>query len=226
MTHKTATAAQAATRLLQALDTPDELNCDEAQALLPPFVENERADVDVDAAAEYAPLLRHLDHCASCIELYTTLVEDLEALAGAGEMSPLPPLTPPSFFSPVRQGETVVLRVLRGMTRRFELAMTIPKLAPSIVTLSGGQHASLFNDRLTELDGAPLVSISLLADAGVADVVVAVREPAAPTRWQVRLANGDDIRIATTDAQGIVRFSGLELRSLQDVTVSCVEIRD
>jgi hypothetical protein len=60
----------------------------------------------------------------------------------------------------------------------------------------------------------------------VADVIVAVREAAAPTRWQVQLINGDDVRIAATDAQGIARFAGLAVQSLQDVTVSCVEIRD
>lgn len=226
MTIKTATAAQAAARLLQAIDAPDDLSCDEAQALLPAFVEDERAGVDVDAAPEYAALLQHLDRCAECMELYSTLAEDLEALASEEEPQPLPPLTPPSFFSPVRQSETVVVRILRGITRRFELALAIPKLVSSVATLSGGQRTNLFSDTLTELDGAPLVSISLLAENGVADVIVAVREAAAPTRWQVQLINGDDVRTAATDAQGIARFAGLAAQSLQDVTVSCVEIRD
>jgi predicted anti-sigma-YlaC factor YlaD len=226
MTNKTATAAQAAARLLQALDTPDDLTCDEAQTLLPAFVEGERAGLDVDAAPDYAALLRHLDHCAECMELYTTLAQDLEALAGEEEPQPLPPLTPPSFFSPMRQSETVVVRILRGMTRRFELALAIPKLVPSVATLSGGQRTKLFSDTLTELDGAPVVSISMLAENGVADVMVAVREVTAPTRWQVQLINGDDVQTATTDTQGIARFGGLAVQSLQDVTVSCVEIRD
>jgi hypothetical protein len=226
MTNNTATTAQAATRLLQVLDAPDELSCDEAQALLPTFVEDERAGVDIDAAPEYAALLRHLDRCADCVELYTTLAEDLDALADEGDMSPLPPLTPPPFFSPVRQSDTVVVRMLRGMTRRFELALAIPRLVPAVATLSGGQRANLFSDTLTELDGAPLVSISLLAEDGVADVIVAVREAAAQTRWQVQLINGDDIRTATTNAQGIAQFGGLAVNSLRDLTVSCVELED
>src|SRR5262249_17868841 len=156
----------------------DDLTCEEAQAQLPALVEAERAGVDVDAMREYAALLRHLDRCADCMELYTELAEDLESLVGEAEPRPQAQLKPPAFFTPARQTENVVLRVLRGVQRRFEFTLPAPRLAPQIATLSGGQQKVLFGDTLTEVPGAPFASLSLSGESGSAELLVAVREAA------------------------------------------------
>src|SRR5689334_5993795 len=72
-----------AARLLKALEAQDDLSCEEARTGLSALVEAEAAGVDVDAAPEFAALLRHIDHCEGCTELYAQLAADLEALAGA-----------------------------------------------------------------------------------------------------------------------------------------------
>lgn len=219
------TEEQAAARLLKALEAQDDLSCDEARTRLSALVEAEAAGVDVDAAPEFAALLRHIDHCEGCTELYAQLAADLEALGGAaGERLEAP--APPAFFAPARQSDSVVLRVLGGLRRRFELKLALPRLAPSLPTLGSGKRADLFTDTLAEVSGAPLVAVSLVANAGVADVLVAVREASAQTRWQVQLIAGDRVQTATTDEQGIARFGGLAIATVQDVTVSCVEIGD
>jgi hypothetical protein len=217
------TEQQAAARLLGALQEQDTLSCEEAQALLPSFVEAEAAGEDVDAASEYAALLRHLDICDDCAAMYEQLAEELEALTSAPEALPQTTLTPPSFFTTARQSENVIVRVLQGLRRQFELDLALPRLAPQLPTLGGGQSASLFTDTLSEVSGSPLVSISLTPSEGGADVLVAIREPAAQTRWQVQLIVGDHVQTATTNAQGMARFSGVPVTDVQQVRLMCVE---
>jgi len=222
MTHNPE-ADQPSARLRQALAAPDELDCAAAREQIPALVDAERAGQDVDAAPTFAALLRHLDHCASCLALYAELAEDLDALVGEAET--LPPIqpSPPSFFTPVRQREGLVLRVLGGQRRRFELILAPPRLAPAIATLSGGQRASLFQDSLVEVAGAPLVAVTLSVGEGTAELLVAIREATAGARWQVRLAVGDDLRSAVADERGIARFGGLPA-PLPEITLTFAEL--
>jgi predicted anti-sigma-YlaC factor YlaD len=215
----------AAARLLQALDATDDLDCEAAEAQIPALVDAERAGEDVDRDPAYATLLHHLDRCESCMESYVQLAEAMEALTGETEMQPQVALTPPSFFQPARQSESVTLRVLRGIVRRFELTLAPPRLAPAIATLSGGQRANLFADRLPEVAGDPLVAVTLEAGSQQSiDVSVAIREAAPGKSWQVQLVAGDTQRTATTDAGGVARFAGLAHTSLQEITLLCSEL--
>jgi hypothetical protein len=224
MTRESATGQRAAARLLQALDAPDDMNCEQARVQLPAFVEAEYIGQDVDTLPEYAALLQHLDRCPDCIALYTELAEDLEALVGEDDVLPAAHPSPPSFFGPARQSERVVLRVLRGIARRFELSLAAPQLAPAIATLGDGQRATLFSDSVAEVPGAPLVAVSLSGEAASAELVVAISDPAVATRWQVQVIAGDIAHTATTDEHGIARFSGLEVADVPDLIVGFSEI--
>jgi hypothetical protein len=73
---------QAAKRLLSALDAPDELSCATARDLILVLVGAEYTGIDVDSDLQFAALLRHLDDCKECIELYASFTEDLELLMG------------------------------------------------------------------------------------------------------------------------------------------------
>jgi predicted anti-sigma-YlaC factor YlaD len=214
---------QAAARLLQALERLDDLACEESRELLPAFVEAELAGEDVDAAPAYAALLRHLDHCEECTSLYAGLAEDLTALADSTAALPDERPAAPPFFAATRQSEQVMLRVVRGLVRRFELALQVPRLSPARATL-GGPTATLFADTLPELNGSPIVSVSLNAEGDSAELLVAIREADAATHWQVQVAVEGSVRTATTDERGIAQFKDLPLASLRQLTLSCVEL--
>ena len=223
MTPQTPDGQQAASRLLEALERQDELACEQAQELLPAFVEAELAGADVDAAPEYAALLRHLDHCEECTSLYAALAEDLTALAGATETLPAARPAAPAFFAAARQSEQVMLRVIGGLVRRFELALQVPRLTPTGATL-GGSSTTLFADTLPELSGSPIVSILLKPVGDSAELLVAIREAAAATRWQVQAGIEGALRTATTDDRGIAQFKNLPLSNLRSLTLTCVEL--
>jgi predicted anti-sigma-YlaC factor YlaD len=215
-----------AAQLRQALEQTDDLACEQAHELIPALVDAELAGEDVDAAPEYAALLRHLDNCEACATLYAGLSEDLAALADT--TAPLPADRPAarSFFAPVRQSESVILRVFGGLSRRFELALRPPQLASGAPTLGGGPQITLFADALPEVEGSPLVSVSLSVDGGLAELLVAIREANAATRWQVQVAAETVAHTATTDERGVARFTGLPIASLWQVTLSCSVISD
>ena len=215
MTAQPPNSNEAAARLLRALDTPDDLDCEQARALLPDLVDAEAAGVDVDTLPQYAALLRHLDTCADCMALYTELAADLEQMLGDAEpAAPLP--APPGLLAPARQAGGLVLRVLGRLRRAFELEL--PVMLPQPGTLSS---ASLFADTLPEVSGAPLFTLSLALGAGaVPDLIVSVGEAGA-ARWEVRVAAGAETRAATTDEQGIARFAGLALADGQLLRVTC-----
>lgn len=210
MNRKPLTGSQAAAALHQALTEPDPLTCEQAEELLPSFVDDERSGVDVDASPVYAALLQHFDQCADCLERYTMLVEDLEALTGAAET--LPQLSPTtSGLTVVRETEDVVLRVLQGFKRRFTLSLPLPSLRPALPVLGG---ETLFSSILEELAGDLFVSVSLDSQASPPLLVVAVREAAA-IRWQVQLHLDDQAYVAATDDRGIARLSGFTLEQLE-----------
>jgi hypothetical protein len=223
MTPQTPDAPQAANRLLQAIERQGDLTCEEARELLPAFVEAELAGEDVDTRPEYAALLRHLDHCEECTSLYAGLSEDLMALAGpTAELPEERPAVPP-FFAATRRSEQVMLRVVRGLVRRFELALQVPQLSSARATL-GGPPTTLFADTLPELNGSPIVSVSLNAEGDSAELLVAIREADATTRWQVQTTVEGIVRTATTDERGIAQFKDLALSNVQELILNCVEL--
>lgn len=219
MTHQPSKPNTAAERLLGAIDAadaPDPIDCEQAQARLPELVEAEAAGADVDEIPEYAELLRHLDTCAECMALYTRLAADVAALL-SDDAAPAPLPAPPAFFRPARHSEGVLLRVLGGLRRVFELELRVA--LPALGTLSS---APLFADTLPEVPGAPLLAVSL-APSGPGqppDLLVAVREAGA-ARWQVQLAAGATSRSATTDERGVARFAGVELKQGEQLQLTC-----
>ncbi|MBK9941827.1 MAG: hypothetical protein IPP13_09455 [Kouleothrix sp.] len=224
MNHESADRRGAAMRLLQALDPSDDLGCDHARELLPAFVEAEAAGVDVDGEPAYAAVLQHLDRCADCMAAYAQLAEDLAAMLDADDAAARVPLTPPSFFVPVRHSAQVLLRLLGGLGRAFQLDLQVRLPLPG--SLSGGEHVTVFSDTLPEIAGAPVVAVSLaLAAAGApAELIVAVRELDAPTHWEVQLTVGGTLRAARTDDRGIARFELADLQAIDTLQISCREI--
>jgi predicted anti-sigma-YlaC factor YlaD len=212
---------QPAARLLQALRQTDGLACEQAHELLPAFVDAELAGENVDATPAYVALLRHLDHCEACATLYADMADDLAALADPSVPLPADRPKAPPFFAPARQSENVVLHVLGGMSRRFKLWLRVPQLSAGAATLGGGTALPLFMGELPEVEGSPLVSVSLSIDGGLAELRVAIREADAATPWQVQITTGTSPQTATTDAQGIARFAGLPSNALSQITLNC-----
>jgi hypothetical protein len=207
MTPKPTDSRAAAGRLLDALGVPDDLTHAEVQEHLQALVEAELAGIDVDAAPEYAQMLRHLDYC-----------EDPASALPADRPSA------PSFFPPARQDEYVVLRIFGDVLRRFELALRAPQLLPSVATLGSGSGATLFTDTLSEINGSPLVSVALRAEGDLAELQVAIREAHATPRWQIQVAAGAIVRTAATDDRGVAVFPDLPLAQLQQLTLTCAEL--
>jgi hypothetical protein len=58
-------------------------------------------------------------------------------------------------------------------------------------------------------------------DEGVAELLVAIREANAATRWQVQVAAETIAHTATTDERGVARFPGLPIASLWQITLDC-----
>ena len=212
---------------MQALTEDTTLTCEQADALLPAFVQAEAAGEDVDSDSTYAALLRHLDSCADSAAKYTALVEDLAAVtAPAPITSASPSIAPPRFFQPkpVRQTDRFTLRVWKGISRAVELLLAPPALAPKLAVLSKGKSETLFSDRVTELPGDPLVVVSLTPQDRNALIQVAVRDAAPDTRWQVQLTIGRQQLEQITNAQGVAQFPDIALADLSQMTVTCAEL--
>jgi len=222
MTRKATTEQQIA-RLQQAIEAAGELTCEQVRTALAAFVAAERDGVDVDADPAYAALLRHLDSCADCNALYAAIAEDLAALVGPTEVFPQVELTPPTFFTTAQQNDSVMLRVIKGRRRRFELDLALPPLAPVIATL-GSAWTMLFSDSLIEVDGAPLVSVAMRASTGLVEMLVTVRDPSAATRWQVQLALDGTTQTVATDARGSAHFGDLVVAGLPELRLSIGEL--
>jgi hypothetical protein len=98
--NKPANDQQAAARLLQAFDKQPEMNCEDIQGLIPGLIEAESAGNDVHANPEFAALLKHLDECSTCSELYESVVGDLDATLGEADVLPEVGPYPGTFFTP------------------------------------------------------------------------------------------------------------------------------
>ena len=225
MLNKTPLAtAEAAARLDAALNTHDDLTCTAAETLLPDLLDAERAGEAVEQNPAYTALLRHLDHCADCLSLYEQLAEDFAAVMDGPAVLPSIVLSPPVFFpAPIPKGDHVLLQVVRGLVRRFTLTFDLPRLAPALATLSGPQRR-LFSDRLGEVSGMPLLSITVGRDASGVWLQVAVHEPGQQTRWRLHLALGAQTLTAITDARGVARFSLPPDVPLGEVRLHCEEL--
>lgn len=211
MTRQPIPERQAAKSLLRALERPDDLACAEARAALPLLLEAERAGEDVDAQPEFAALLAHLDNCAACLELYAALFADVEALSGEVELPGVPGELP-RVFVPHVKADNVVLRVLQGLRRRFELAITVPRAVP--VSGSAAPSITLFADSLNEVEGAPEVEVILLRQTPPV-LRVSISNPPLAARWLVRLLVAQQSYEAFTDTQGVAVLSGFSLEQLQ-----------
>lgn len=98
--NKPANDQQAAARLLQAFDSQPEMNCDEVEGLIPALIEAERAGEDVHANPQFAVLLKHLDQCSDCSELYEAVLGDLDATFGEADVLPEVGPYDATFFTP------------------------------------------------------------------------------------------------------------------------------
>lgn len=224
MTPKPVDRQTAAVRLRDALATGTDLTCEQAQDDIPALVEAELAGVDVDTRPEYAQVLRHIDQCEGCAELYATLAEDLALVVDIEAAVPNAQPDQPAFFKPARESENVVLRVLQGALRRFELGLQLPRLLPSIATLGNKAQATLFTDALPELAGSPVVSVSLHAEGDSTTLVVAIREPTS-VGWHVQALIQGETRSAHTDQHGIARFPQVPVSGLLELTLICSELQ-
>jgi len=209
MSPEPVSTAQAATRLLQVLQHSDNLSHAQVQALLPDFVEAERAGVHVDASPRFAEAARHLDHCEACSALYTELAEELEQLVGEDELSPVPAPTRP-LSTTTRQTDTLVLRVFAGLRRSFEAVVRVPQLAPQFVALSGSKRLPLLSDTLPELRGEPLVSISVAETSDRLDLLIVISDGVGTSRWTIQVQSGEHSYAATTDERGVAHITGIE----------------
>lgn len=196
-----------AARLLRALEQPDDLSCAEAEALLPDLIEAERAGADVDADPAFAALLRHLDACPDCLELYGALTADLDAVEAAS----LPPLPgpPPRVFTTAVKADNVLLRLVGALRDRFELAVAVPRAVP---VAASSQAQPLFAGSLPEVAASPELELLLLREPAPA---LRVRlSPAAP--WLVRLTLAGRTYEARTDSTGTATLSGFPPGDLAD----------
>ncbi len=214
-----------AARLLQALRQQSELSCEQAEQQILALVEAELAGVDVDERPEFAAVLRHLDSCVDCAERYAELAEELAASAGAQEAlaEQLPAVQP--FFASARRSEQVLLRVLGGQLRRFELELyppPLPKGQASFATLSG---EALFADTLPEVAGDPVVSVALNGTGEQRELLVAIRDTNATTRWRISATAGGQTRTAITDDQGVARFGAVPVTQLDKLALIFAEER-
>ncbi len=211
-------SSDAATRLSTALNSVSDLACSQAEELLPALIEAEAAGADVDHDPVFAALVQHLDHCPDCLDLYEQMAADMATLVE--EPTPAPPISvkPPTFFAPpIAKGNFMWLEVLHGLGRRFSLKIDLPRLAPMVPTLSGG-HQSLFADRLHEIEGHPLLAITIGQDTQGQWLQVAILDLPQSTRWSLHLLMGTQRVAAETDERGLVRFnlpSDTQLESLQ-----------
>lgn len=212
---------EVAARLLANLRAADELTCTAAEEVLAALVEAEFAGEPVDQNPAFTPLLHHLDHCPNCLKLYEQLASDLDAVVGADETLAPIPATAPRFFAPsVAKGEHILLQMFHGVVRRFTLILDMPRLAPSVATLSGTQR-SLFADRLPEVAGEPLLAISVGRDGQDLWIQVALRDPGQASVWHIELVYGDQTLSASTDPRGLVRFALPPELDLGELRLNC-----
>lgn len=224
MSNPKLSATDAAARLARALSAQDDLSHEQAEALIPSLIDAELAGEAVDASPAFAALLRHLDQCERCLTLYEQIAEDADAVLGEAGTLPSHASAPPVFFSaPVRLGDHVLLQVARGLIRRFTLTFDLPRLAPSLATL-GGPQRSLYADKLGQVQGTPLLAVTVGHDDAGIWLQVAVREPGQPTVWRLQLELGGRILTATTDARGVARFTLPADAPLGEVRLHCEEL--
>lgn len=213
-------------QLLRALQAAAPGDCDQVQDQLGELVEAERLGVDVDGDPRFAALLLHLDGCPDCLDLYSALTLELDAIEGkvalpeeapAAAKLALPEGAPPvsaaapaptaEAMSVVRRSEQLVLRLLSTARDGFSLTLLAPR-RPLLGTLSGGAQVSLFSSVIPELESAPLVAVAV--DPGDQPrLLVVVRGQADPAPWSIHLRLRDVVAEATTDAQGVARFPAI-----------------
>lgn len=227
MTRKPLSESEASEVLQRGLEISHELTCEQAQALLPAFIAAERAGVDVDNEPAYAALLRHLDESPECADLYAAMADQLDALEGAAEQLPPVPTTLPRFFEETAQGGTAVLRVLKGLTTRFGLTLSLPRLGPPVSTMGGGDSVTLFSDTLETVERTPELEVTLYPYGEAPELVVSLREQRAVDHWRIQLQLGDAVYTAVTEDQGEARISGFseaDVRAVEQLELLCTEV--
>ncbi|GAB4189987.1 MAG: hypothetical protein OHK0022_02500 [Roseiflexaceae bacterium] len=210
-------------RLLQALRQQSELSCEQAEQQILALVEAEQAGVDVDQRPEFAAILGHLDTCVDCAERYAELAEELAGLVAPQEalVEAVPAVRP--FFAPARQSEQVLLRVLGGQLRRFELELYPPPIPTGRASFATLGSEALFADTLPEVAGDPVVSVALNGTGDQRELLVAIREAAATTRWRVSALAGGDTHTALTDDQGVARLGRVAVADLDKLALVFAE---
>jgi len=216
------TTAQA--RLAQALLAQDNLSHEEAEALMPALIDAEFAGEDVDQQPRFVPLLRHLDQCVRCLKLYEQLTDDLSAIIGEEEELPAATTASPIHFSaPIPLGDHLLLQVADSLVRRFSVLFELPRLVPTLATLSGNKR-SLYTDRLGEVTGAPLLAVVVGLEGDRMWLQIALRDVGPQTVWRLQLEIGDQTLTALTDSRGIARFTLPADAALTSARLFCEEV--
>src|SRR6185436_9100197 len=118
----------------------------------------------------------------------------------------------------------VLLRIVHGLVRRFELTLSVPRLQPSVAVLSNQTNLTLFVDSLPEVRDTPLVAVSLrVIDETHSNLLVTIRTAEVQTHWRILVATGETIHTADTDGRGIAQFEELSLNNIQKLRLSCTE---
>lgn len=238
MKYKPMTEAEAAGKLHQAIvrakggessqqQDPEDLTCEQVQALLPAFIDAERAGVDVETIPMYAAVLRHFDRCPDCLDLYAALSESLDAIEGIS-LEPLADPTSSPAFVLARQSEKIKLYVMQGLQRCFAMVVPMPKLGPGVKVMGSGDRLSLFTDTLQpeEIDSQPFVSAVMYPYGEPPTLLVAVREQHGRYPWRVQLQLGELSYSAQTNEQGVARLTGFseeQLRSAKQMSIICTQ---
>jgi hypothetical protein len=219
-------AQQAAARLRDSLDADEPMTPEEVQALLPELIAAEQSGEHVDADERFAPLLRHLDANPESMAQYVRLSEDVtgDVTTILDEQEALPEATanPPFFFKAEPAPGTVIVSLLQGIYRGFEMLINLPDLQPALQSRSGvrseeGKTVQLFSDRVRAMTDTPQIDVMLHLFAGPAELVVTVGETPVK-RWQIDLSLDDRIYTARTDRHGVAHLFDLSVDELQEAT--------
>jgi hypothetical protein len=183
-------------RLIEALRQPDALECAKAEILIAMLVQAEAMGEDVDDDPRFAPVLRHLDHCADCLALYEEVSEELAVTTAQqlGQLGGMP--------LDIRPGQHVQMRPLEPVRRRFEMIIPNPRHhRPTMLR----ERPEPYGVRPVE----PQVQIDITEGEHGLTLRVVLLDVAPGESWLVTVTADGFYAEARTDVEGDMLFSGV-----------------